>query len=325
MMAFENLINDILHGVDTVTVDFVKNGFQQISYYWLSTGLLGSVFTVYTLLYLYQMKYQDLPISEGATRILKFCLVFVLVTDWEVFYTLIFRVFTDEPLAIAGKLLPNQTSENAINQFFATGMSQAAALMSNLPMSLKGVIIRILSGALVIVATCLFFLYAIGLIIISKFYLAVLLAIAPYFLLAQLFDATKGLTQTWIKSCLNYGLVPIFVGAIMLLATKLASNFLHPGAALGANPENLMSFEQMMGYLFCSIICLYLFKTVPEKAASLTASLAMAGAGKMLNHAKSQKDNVVRSVRNARQEASRRQYSLMRDVRQRNAAPKKGA
>lgn len=324
MMAFETLINDILKSVDSVTVDFVKNGFQQIHYYWISTGLLASIFTLYVLLYLYQMKYQDLPITEGLSRLLKFLVVFVLVTDWEVFYTLIFRVFTDEPLVIASKLLPNQTSENAINQFFATGMQQGQALITNLPMSVKGIVIRVLSAILVFVATCLFFFYAIGLIIIAKFYLAVLLAIGPYFIIAHLFDATKGLTQAWTKACLNFCLVPIFVGAVMLLSTKLASNFLHPGTMLGAGPEDAMSFAQILGYLFCSIISLYLFKTVPEKAASLTASLAMAGAGRMMNHAKSHKDNVARSVRNARESFGRRQQALMRDVRQRNPVPKRG-
>lgn len=327
-MAFQitltNFINDILHVVDEVTAEFIQSGYHAIASHWITSGLLTSILTLYIMNFFYQVKYHEMPLREATPHLFKVCFVFALATNWDVFYILIFNVVTNEPIAISNALLSKATnSDGSLNGVFIEGMKLAFDLLKNIPLSPVGGFLTIVGAALIVAATVLFTIIAVGLIVISKFYLAVLLALAPYFIIAYLFNGSKGLTESWAKDVINKALIPVFVGAVMLLTSTLAKACLFAGrASLGSSSSP--DFASIITYFLCGLISLFLFKIIPEKTASLTSSLAIAAPGKMASQAAQSMSKggaavkaLGRGVGKASSEFKQRQQQLMGEVRER--------
>ncbi len=325
-IAPATFINDIIRIVDNLTANFIQSGFEAIVSNWVASGLLTSILTVYILYFLYQVKFYNTPITDATIHLIKVCLIFLISTNWSVFYILIFNVTTNEPLHILQILLKGKgatMSDGSLNDTFITGIKQAIAILANMPFSFKGVLSSILAAILLILGTFLFTMLALSFIIISKFYLAVYLTIAPYFLMMFLFNGTKGLSESWVKSCLNYALVPVFVGCVLLLTTTMARACLGTNAGFGA--AKAPDFMGAILYLFTAILSAFLIKTVPEAAASLTSSLAIASAGRMASYAKqtagSTMNNIGSRMKNgvmaAKNDFAGRQQKLHQGIRAR--------
>ena len=326
-----NFINDIIKIVDSLTANFIKTGFEAIVDNWVASGLLTSILTLYILYFLYQVHFYNTPLSEATPHLVKVCVVFSIATNWGIFYILIYNVLTNEPMHMTKMLLAGMgmsMNDGSLNDTFIQGMDMTFSLLRNMPFSFKGVICTVIAAALLVAGTFLFTIIALSLIIISKFYLAVFLAIAPYFLIMYLFNGSKGLAESWVKSCLNYALIPLFVGCVLLLTTTLAKACLNAGASFGAEPKS-PEFTGVILYFFAGLISAFLLKTIPEKTASLTSSLAIAGAGRMANYSKNLTQNAQsigskakQGVNSARNNFSQRQAKLSQQISSRAQARK---
>ncbi len=321
-LTLDNFINDALGIVDEITAKFIETGYKAIADHWMVSGLMTSVLTLYVIYFFYQVKYHDIPISDAITHLIKICFVYTLATNWNIFYILIYNVATNEPLAISNMLLSKFSNTNgSLNDIFVHGMKKSVELFSNMPFTAKGIMTCVLGAALMMIATCLFTMIALGLIVISKFYLAVLLVLAPYFIVMHLFNGTKGLTESWIKAVINKALVPVFVGCVLLLTSTLASLCLNAGNTAVASSSKAPDFVGILLYFVCSILSFFLFKVIPEKAASLTSSLAIAGPGRMASQAGqtigSAASRVSKGVNSAKSSFGQRQQKLIEQVQQR--------
>lgn len=319
----ESLITDILAVVDSITAEFVEAGFKAVSGYWLTSGLMTSVLALYVIVFLYQVKDQDIPISETTKQLIKVCFVYALMMNWDVFFILVYNVATNEPVVIASKLAGDMNGGAALDNVVAKGFKQAAQMLSNAPFSLKGLALAWSGASLTVIATILFVIVGISLIIISKFYLAVYLAIAPYFIACTLFDASKGLTEAYVKAVINKMLVPVFVGCVLLLGIKLADACLGAGQS---SPDTQIDLVNILVYLFCSILTFLLFAVIPEIAASLTASLSIASAARVASQAKNLASGVQsaygrgkKAVGAAKDGFKQRNQSMMKDIQERAA------
>ncbi len=283
-IAPATFIDDVLGIIDSLTSEFVKTGFETIANHWLSSGLFTSIFTLYILYFFYQAQLYSTPLAEVIVHLFKLVFVFMVATNWHIFYILIYNVATNEPLHILKILLPGKNGEGSLNETFITGIKQAVGLLMNMPFTFKGVICTVFAALVMIIGTLLFTLIGVALIMISKVYLAVYLALAPYFLFLFLFNSTKGLSESWIKACLNSALVPVFVGCILMVSTVLASACLGAGAM--DSESKAPDFIGIVIYIATALLSAFLMKHVPEKTASLTSSLAIAGAGRIADYAK---------------------------------------
>lgn len=323
-LAPATFISDILRIVDNLTANFIQSGFNAIAHNLATSGLLTSILTLYVLHLFYQMQHQQLPVTETISHLIKVCLVFLISTNWAVFYRLIFNVATNEPLHILQLLLAGKegAGDGGLNDIFTNGLSQAFSLLKGMPFSLRGALCTILAVALLVIATFLFTMLALSLLVISKFYLAVMLALAPYFLLMMLFNGTKGLSESWVKTCLNHALVPVFVGSVLLLTSTLAKGCLN--TSLSGVSAKAPDFAGVLTYLFTGLLSAFLFKTIPEKAASLTASLAIASAGRVSGYAKQLGSNVggglAKGVGAAKESFTKRQQALYQGIQERAQA-----
>ena len=329
-LTLDTFINDVLHIVDDITATFIETSYRTVAGHWITSGLMTSVLTIYVVYFFYQVKFHDIPISEVTTHLIKLCVVFALATNWDIFYLLIYNVATNTPIEISNMLLSDQSGTNgSLNAIFANGMKKGFEMFLSMPFSLKGIVTCLLAGALMMVATCLFTLSAMSLIMISKFYLAILLALAPFFIVMHLFNGSKGLTESWMKAIINKALIPVFVGCVLMFTSTLAKVCLNLDGG-GADASKAPDFVGIVLYVLCGLLSLFLFKIIPEKTASLTSSLAVASAGRIAKHAGGLMNNansvgarINQGVQSARGNFAQRQQALMSDVQNRAGARQK--
>lgn len=324
-----NFLNDIVNAVDTISMTFVKNGYKAIVSDWRSTFFINTLVTLFVVYNLVQVQHQKQAVSEMVVNTTKLCIVLTLATNWDVFEKVIYNVVTNYPIYLSKTLveqmgLSSATSTDvSLNDLFSTGMSIAMKVLRSMSLSIKGIILTLFAAAFVVVATILFTLYGLLLIILSKFVLAVLLVLAPVFIACYLFSASKGMTQSWVQAVLCMMFIPILVGCVSYLSLTLGIVVLEPlKTQEGAN------FSNTLIYLLTSLIGVYLLKQVRSYASSLTSSIAMGGggglaavAGSAIGGVKSALkggSNVKQGISNAREGFANRQAQLQKDIQQRN-------
>lgn len=319
-IGLSTFFSDITHVLDSITADFIQHGFEQIHQYWIVSGFLDAILTLYIISFLYSVSFDDTPIKEVTKHLIKVCFAFGLATHWDIFYKLIYNVFTNEPTNIVNNLISKTKGQgSSIDEIFAEGVKQGINIITHAS-GIKAALLAIVSGAVMIIATVLFSLAGFKLILMSKFYLAILLALSPYFIIASLFNGTKGLTESWMKACLNAALIPVFVGCILMFSSTLAKMCLNTGNGFSSGQGDV-ELTGVVVYLLCSLIALGLFEVVPEKVAAITASLAMQGASKMLSHGlstaspiKEGASRLGKGATNAKADYKERQKSLYEGI-----------
>ncbi|MBA4697723.1 MAG: type IV secretion system protein [Legionella sp.] len=284
----ENFINDLLNLVDTITGHFVQRGYQAITDDLKVSGLLSAIFLLYVVYQLVQVYYEQAAFSDTSKHLMKLFIVLALALNWDVFHRVIYNVVTNEPMHISKVLTTaygqgSGGSSASLNDVWAKGSALTVALIHNLPFSPRGLFLGILAALMVFVSTLFFTMIALCYLVMAKFFVAIYLAIAPYFILMFLFRGTQGLTQAWIQSLLNYMLVPVFVSVVLLLTMSLAVVLLDPMNAQGTGP----GFPGCLMYFVAGLLSAYITYLVPQKAAALTSSLSLGALSQAGSHARS--------------------------------------
>ncbi len=338
----KNFINDLLNVVDTLTGHFVERGYQAISNDIRVSGLLTSILVLYIIYHLALVYYDKEPFSGVAPHILKISLVFVLALNWDVFHRVIYNFVTNEPMHISKILIDaygnvSDSHSASLNDVWVMGMDVVTSLFKNAPFSIKGFFIALFATLLIFTATLLFTVIALGYIILSKFFVAIYLGIAPYFILMYLFRGTQGMTQSWVQSLLNYSLIPVFVSVVMLFTMSLAVVLLEPMAS--PDTEGGPGLIGGAMYMIGALISAYMTYLIPQKAAALTSSLSMGALSNAVSHAKGAIDKgkaayqggknagskIKQGVGNAANDFKQRQQSLKDERQTRQASAKKKA
>lgn len=328
----------MLNVVDKVTAEFVKTGYQEIVSHWLVSGLFASVFSLYVIYFLYKVKYEDIPYSDASKHLLKAVFVFSLALSWDFFYILVYRLTTDYPMQISEivvSALKNSvggSGGSSLGHLYDTGMDLSFEVLRSMSFSPKSIVTAFVGFVLMFLSTLIFTIIALGLIVISKFILAICLVLAPYFISMYLFNGTKGLSESWLKYTLGSALTPLFVGivlALILILADLSLINIHGGSTLGAS-NKAPSFSGVVTFFCTSLISLGLLFKTTEMAASLTSSLTQMSMGSVgrraaqgasgtkgaYQGAKSKTSNAAGRVKGSYQ---KRQQQTMSDVRNRSS------
>ena len=123
--------------------------------------------------------------------------------------------------------------------------------------------------------------YALILISLSKIAVALMLAVAPFFILMLIFAQTKTLFEGWLRTTLNYALIPIFVyGLLSLLLVLVNKSLVKMEASVTATSE-IMTYAAP--FLLVCVISVGLLMQVMNLASGIAGGLSLQtmGLGKM--------------------------------------------
>lgn len=278
MSAF---ITDTLNVVDQVIGDFVEKGWH------ILVADNQAEILLMCILYVIIVGYRAIRFDEGmdlaalSKHLLVLLLVYVLVSDWEMYHMFLYDIFTNQPNYFINSMARATDNSdgldsvtNALDQIFVVGIQASFDVLATIKIyNIDGLIL----GLLLFLVTLLGCLIAVALLIYAKMALAVMLFIGPLFLGLALFKSTRGFFEKWLQQCFNYALIPIVTfGVLMLILSVLHGTI--PGLIEGIETQQ-QTFFSAVPYLGIFTLGFYLLLQVMGICASLGGGLSLAGLG----------------------------------------------
>lgn len=224
--------------------------------------------------------------SDLVWHCFKIIILLVIATGWDTFFLFIYNMVTDLPSDLAGLLIAaaadnigngadDESSANqALSTFFDRGMTVSSKLLEGAGWSDFG---QYMYAGLVWFGTIGLTGYSTMLIVLSKLAVAILLAVGPVFILLLVFINTKSLFEGWLRTLLNYAIVPIFVYALLALILMLIEQ---PLTILEQNSNTNSNLLSYIGpFLLTAIVSMLLLSQILNMAASITGGVSLSTMG----------------------------------------------
>jgi type IV secretion system protein VirB6 len=212
----EDFIGELLERIDASGENFSERAFAALSQD--IEPLLRLLFILAVLFYGVQLFLGTSRIStaEIVGRLARILVIFILVSTWETFNSLVYNWLTTVPESAGRAILAASATgvtepTNGLSQIWKTAnvaaaaFSEQAGYLSVLP-ALIGMIIMVFAGIFVAIA--------LGILILAKVLLWVLLSTAPIFITCMFFNATRNYALGWLNQSLLYAMIPLFVYVI---------------------------------------------------------------------------------------------------------------
>jgi type IV secretion system protein VirB6 len=232
-------VTTLLQSVDQIGQNYVSNAYQALANASTSggaTSVAGLLLTLYVIFWgigIWQGTATGGP-TEHAFRLLRAFIIYALATSWNDFQTLIYNAMNSGPSAIGNALLSvvttanntgtsaNLTSvngiQNALQNMWDTTNSATEAFLQNAGITNWGPYIF---AAVFYVAMAILIGFAIFLIILSKMFMWLLLALAPLFIILLLFGVTSRFFSGWLGAIAQYFMVQVLVYAFLAFYVSL--------------------------------------------------------------------------------------------------------
>lgn len=232
-------ITSLLQSVDQLGQNYVSSAYQAIANAATSggaTSVAGLLLTLYVIFWgigIWQGTATGGP-ADHAFRLFRAFIIYALATSWSDFQTFIYTALNDGPSAIGNALLsvvttPNNTGtsanltsvngvQNALQNMWDTTNSATEAFLQNAGITNWGPYIF---AAVFYVVMAVLIGFAIFLIILSKMFMWLLLALAPIFIILLLFGATTRFFSGWLSAIVQYFVVQVLVYAFLAFYVSL--------------------------------------------------------------------------------------------------------
>lgn len=244
--------------------------------------LIGAV-TILIALYGLSVAFgRDLNFQEMMGLVVRITVVYMLVTGFFFFNSVIFLPITQTPGELAVVLASRSGATNInelIDAFIITGWQAIDVLQQNAGAFNVGAfaLALIMMTATLLVGAVSFVVFA-----LAKVVLALSLMLAPIFCAFLAFQSTRGWFESWLRMLFQAGLVIILAAGTMAVIMAMAENGL---TQLGdATEDGEIRITDCVGYLTLAFITIILMPQLNNIAASLAAggaSLSYSGAGRL--------------------------------------------
>lgn len=279
-------IDQLIDNVDSIILLFVQGSFGSFS---AAIAIFWKImFIIFIALFGYKVIISGrFSANELMMNVLKIIVILAVATEWDTFFLLVYDITTDLPSDIAGQLIqaassslndPNidsaETANLGISSFYDRSMSVTQEVLEGASWYDFG--IYLYAGAIAL-AALLFSGYAAMLIILAKVAVAILLAVGPIFILLLIFKNTQSLFEGWLRTLLNFAIIPIFIYAVIAFFIILAEN---PLQNLEDNASvNSELLTAMAPFLLITVVGFMIMAQVMNMAASITGGLSLSSMG----------------------------------------------
>ena len=232
-------ITTLLQTVDQLGQNYVSSAYQALASAATSgggTGVAGLLLTLYVIFWgvgIWQGTATGGP-ADHAFRLFRAFLIYAMATSWGDFQTFAYNGMNNGPSAIGNALLNVVTAANntgtaaslnsvngvqsALQNMWNTTNSATEAFLQNAGITNWGPYIF---AAVFYVVMALLIGFAIFLIILSKMFMWLLLALAPIFIILLLFGTTTRFFGGWMSALVQYFVVQVLVYAFLAFYVSL--------------------------------------------------------------------------------------------------------
>ena len=213
-------ITSLLQSVDQLGQNYVSSAYQAIANAATSggaTGVAGLLLTLYVIFWgvgIWQGTATGGP-ADHAFRLFRAFVIYTLATSWGDFQTLVYNALNNGPSAIGNALLSVVTTANntgtSANLTSVNGVQNAG--ITNWGPYIFAAVFYVVMAVLIG--------FAIFLIVLSKMFMWLLLALAPVFIILLLFGVTSRFFSGWLGSIAQYFVVQVLVYAFLAFYVSL--------------------------------------------------------------------------------------------------------
>lgn len=280
-------MDQLIANVDSIILGFVQGSFGSLT---ATIQILWRLmFIVFIAVYGYKVIISGrFSTSDLIWHCLKIVILLVIATQWDTYFLFVYNMATDLPSDIAGQIIratadtlgtdsraDSEDSANvALQVFFDRGMLVSSKLLDGAGWNNMG---QYFYAFAVWFGTIGLTGYSTMLIVLSKLAVAILLSVGPIFILLLMFLNTKSLFEGWMRTLLNYAIVPVFVCALLALILSIMET---PLKFLEANAESKDSLMTSVGpFLLTSVVSILLLSQILNMAPSITGGVSLSTMG----------------------------------------------
>ena len=242
-------------------------------------SVLPLVMILYVVLWGYRM-FGGLGTPRGLVlELVKLSAVLILILNYEAYNRLVKTPVFRLPDDLAAVMVGREAGEGVVvlvDQVLTEGFRVGAAYWSEGGI-LGGGVGLFLVAILIWVSVAIPAALAAFLIVLSKLYLGVLLAVGPAVILLTLFDRTRGIFDRWLSEILTKALTVAFA----ILVPRILLHHFHTNleAMSGAFESGPDTVSTLIVVLFFSIAQILFYWQVPGLASALGGGLQLASHG----------------------------------------------
>lgn len=208
-------------------------------------------------------------------RVLKLSFIFILVTNVDLLTRLLFELFTNVPESVASQIAGvGGGDEGGINAsiglVWEQGLSAARNMLQEASLTSWSPVVFAL---IIFIVTVLAVVYITFLVMLAKLAIAVLLGVAPFFILLYLFDATKSIFEGWLRQLITFALIPIFLYGLLALIINIITVMSDQMAEATANEA--WGITQVGPYVLVMLVSLLLTTQVMGWAAGVAGGFSL--------------------------------------------------
>ncbi len=273
------MFQSLLDTTDAAILDFVFDiwtRFNAVANNWLTAMM---VLFVVVMGYMLLVGRIQISIGELFPRVFKLLFIFVLVTNVGVLTALVYSTFTEIPESIATFLVTEiGTSQNGVNGVIENVWDRGMVAAQNIfdqggmtnwgPWMFAGLVAGVTIAAIV---------YVSFLLMLSKLAVAVLLAVAPFFIVMYLFDALRPVFEGWVRQVISFALIPVFLYALLALIFGIANQVSE--TLLQATQNEAASLTQVAPFAVVMLVSLLLATQVQGWAAGVGGGFSLSTLG----------------------------------------------
>lgn len=319
MITANSFILDTLNTVDAVIGNFVNTAYTH--FVQANAGMITLLFTVYVMFLGYQFLNHNhhFNLSTVTRHMVVMVCVYGMIMNWQLYQLFVYNVFTNEPGNIAQVLVSSTGKFNAggnifdaLDGIYTAVINATMGFFGQVGFSATGITF-LFYGILVFLIGSLLCVFALLLFIYAKMMMAVALALGPIFIIFILWESTKGMFTSWLRTLITLAMIPVVTSAILVLMLSVI-NVTLPNVNLP--PENLQFYgiAPFLGLnLATTLILTQVFRICSALGGGLT--LVSLSAGMAIASSSLQKTGIASAGRTAANWSQRKARQIKRHLR----------
>ncbi|RNJ41255.1 conjugal transfer protein TrbL [Mesorhizobium erdmanii] len=283
-------ITTLLQQVDKFGNNYVSQAYQNLASALTGggqVGVAGLMLTLYVIFWAISI-WQGTSTGSGKEmvwRLFRAFVIYALATGWGDFQTYAYSFANETPSAIGNSLLTSVSANvtgtsaglNSVNSVQTALQNIWDSLANSTSAFIKSLGVLNFGGyvlaAIILVVGALLIGYAIFLIILSKIFLWLLLALAPVFIILMLFGYTTRFFAGWITAIVQYMCVQILVYAFCAFFISITQTYFD--AVNRSNGAATTTLTEAAPLILICLVGVLLLSQITNVAASLAGGIGI--------------------------------------------------
>lgn len=282
-MSDFHFVEDTMTRVDTVVATYISTVSQDIMSAF--SGLATQLLMIYIMFWGWSMMRGVIqePVTDALNRFVRLSIILGLSTSLGLYQTYIVDFLWNTPDALASVITGNPPAANN-GQFLDEVFSQQYELgkqfmeKARASETLWPDITMIIAGWVIWIFSILVVGYAGFLLILSKFALAILLAVGPIFVLMVIFEPTKRFFEQWLGQCVNFILLVVLTAASIKMLFGIVEAYMSAIENVNGSGSDT-HYAQLFPLVFLCAVSILVLLQLPSIASGLGGGVSISTMG----------------------------------------------